>query len=215
MKASISSLHYISPNLNHPQDYISAIERFCESGGDWVQLRMKDFPKSIILKTAQKAKSVCDRYATKLIINDHAEIANKVGAYGVHVGKDDQKAHEIRERYGDKLIIGCTANALEDILSVADSADYIGLGPFRFTETKKNLSPVLGLNGYSEMLRAMSQRGINLPVIAIGGIAREDLSSISETAVHGVAVSGLLHFSKDQKQEIQNIKNHFTYANHR
>lgn len=171
----INSLHYITPNLDHPKDYLDAIQSYCEAGGKWVQLRMKAFPKAVILRTAFGAKEICQRYGCSLIINDHPEIAHKSGADGVHVGKKDKSAKDIRECYGDRLLIGATANTLDDILVAAPVADYIGLGPLRYTSTKKDLSPILGIDGYQKIIPKSKNIFPHLPIIAIGGIIQDDL----------------------------------------
>ena len=85
------------------------------------------------------------------------------------------------------------ANTFDDIeRAVADGADYIGLGPFRFTTTKKKLSPVLGIEGYADILNKCRDRGFNVPIVAIGGITLKDIAAIVQTGVSGVAVSGTI-----------------------
>ncbi|WP_215226110.1 thiamine phosphate synthase [Echinicola shivajiensis] len=210
----ISTLQYITPNLDHQDDYLYNIKLVCENGVDWVQLRMKEFPKDTILQTASKAKHICDQYGCQLIINDHPEIAHKVGASGVHVGKEDKEVEYIRERYGNKLIIGATANCLEDILGVAETADYIGLGPFRFTETKKKLSPVLGVEGFKTIMDALKIKGINIPVLGIGGIGESDITDLKTTGIYGVALSGFIHKSENQRLMIDYIIKTFDYADY-
>ncbi|GGF39307.1 thiamine phosphate synthase [Echinicola rosea] len=213
--SKISSLHYITPNLDHPKDYLDAIHSYCEAGGKWVQLRMKAFPKAVILRTAFGAKEICDEFGCSLIINDHPEIAHKSGAFGVHVGKKDKAVQDIRERYGSRLVIGATANTLEDILAVANDADYIGLGPFRFTSTKKDLSPTLGITGYQSIIPKVKNVYPALPIIGIGGIVTEDFPSLKASGLSGVAVSGLLHQSNHPQELIKEIQNTFDYVDYR
>ena len=95
-----------------------------------------------------------------------------------------------------------TCNTFEQIVSAAKSgADYIGLGPYRFTSTKENLSPVLGIEGYRNIMRQCRQAGINIPIYAIGGIRTEDVTELIETEVYGIAISSLiLQSSSPQKQ---------------
>ncbi|MBR4804566.1 MAG: thiamine phosphate synthase, partial [Bacteroidales bacterium] len=94
---------------------------------------------------------------------------------------------------GNNFLLGATCNTLDDAMqAVSNGADYLGIGPFRFTETKKNLAPVLGLEGYERILNTLRQRGIGIPVYAIGGITASDLPSLKSTGIHGVAVSGAL-----------------------
>lgn len=209
---TISTLHYITPNLSHPEDYLEDIKSHCLAGGKWIQLRMKEFPKAVVLKTACKAKEICDQYQCKLIINDYPEIAYKANAYGVHVGKEDKAAKDIRERYGDRLVIGATANTFADILEVAAVADYIGLGPLRFTSTKKKLSPVLYIIGYQEIMEKLKISHPALPIIAIGGIKVQDIALLKAAGVYGIAASHLLHTAQRPQQLIKEIQTTFSYA---
>ena len=86
--------------------------------------------------------------------------------------------------------------------------DYIGLGPFRFTTTKENLSPILGLEGYAKLIEQCRKENIDIPVIAIGGIVPEDITEIIETGIYGVAVSSVINKAKDKEQvvELMNLK---------
>jgi thiamine-phosphate pyrophosphorylase len=107
---------------------------------------------------------------------------------------------------GNGKIIGGTANTLEDVLMRAnEKCDYIGLGPFRFTTTKEKLSPVLGLTGFEKITSELSNRKINIPVYAIGGILLEDIGEILETGIFGMAVSGALTEQFDKRKWIGNF----------
>jgi len=84
-------------------------------------------------------------------------------------------------------------------------ADYIGLGPFRNTKTKKNLSPILGIEGYNDILNECAKRGIDIPIIAIGGIKTSDIAELMETGIHGIAVSGVIVNSNDMSGDIEKM----------
>ena len=113
--------------------------------------------------------------ATTFILNDRVELAALIGADGVHLGKNDMSPMEARSILGPQAIIGGTANTFDDILRLIDeSVDYIGLGPFRFTSTKKNLSPVLGIEGYAHIFQLCKEHNINIPIVAIGGLDKSD-----------------------------------------
>lgn len=188
----IERLQYISqktPEYSHLEN----IERNCREGVKWVQLRMKEEGPEEVLITAKAAKYICNRYGSRLIINDHTAIALEVEADGVHLGKNDLPVPEARKLLGSNRIIGGTANTFADIRALSDAgADYVGLGPFRFTTTKKNLSPVLGINGYKKIIKKCNDANVTLPVLAIGGILLTDIPAIMETGVHGIALSGVL-----------------------
>jgi len=201
----ISSLHYISqqtPGATHLDNILEA----CEAGCRWIQLRIKNEAPETVLSTAMAAKAICSKYNATLIVNDHPGIAKQVGAHGVHVGKLDMTVAEARALTGETFIIGGTANTLEDILiHVKDGADYVGVGPYRFTTTKEKLSPILGLEGIAGIMRSLKDMGIHIPVIAIGGILAEDIPALMETGIHGIAVSGLITHAANKSQTVSSL----------
>jgi len=145
------------------------------------------------LKIAKEARIICDLYDAQLIINDNVEVALHCDADGIHLGKTDMNPHEARKIMGCDKIIGGTANTIEDVQNLINiGIDYIGLGPFQFTETKKNLNPVLGLNGYKEIIQKLDATSDGFPIIAVGGIDLEDVESLINTGVYGVAVSATI-----------------------
>ncbi|KIO76365.1 thiamine-phosphate synthase [Pedobacter lusitanus] len=188
----IDQLHYISQAPDNGT-HLTAIEKVLRAGGKWIQLRVKEQTEDAILELAVQASRLCEQYGAKLIINDYPELALKSGAYGVHLGLNDLSVSAARTILGKHRCIGGTANTFEDVCKRADEgADYIGLGPFRFTSTKKNLSPVLGLDGYKRLMEQVKEANIKLPIIAIGGIQTQDVGVILQTGIYGIAVSGLL-----------------------
>lgn len=190
-KRQIPQLHYVSQQQEH-LSHLEAIERACKAGCQWVQLRMKDTSFQDYLETAIAAKKICQDHQALLTINDNVQVALESGADGLHLGKEDMKPSEARNIVGD-ILIGGTANTWEDVQRLAqEPIDYIGLGPFRYTATKKKLSPILGVEGYQTILEQMEAAGIEIPVLAIGGIVLEDLPLIMETGVWGLAVSSLM-----------------------
>lgn len=183
---------YISQG-NTIQEHINNIENACKAGVCWVQLRLKNVSIIDYLSAAKKCRQICNTYGTILIINDNIGIAAESGADGVHLGLSDTNPKEARKQLGISAIIGGTANTLEDCKQhIEDGVDYIGLGPYSFTTTKKKLSPVLENKGYNTIISQLRNEGLNTPVVAIGGIKMEDISKLSETGIDGIAVSGLL-----------------------
>ena len=183
----ITKLHYISQGAT-PQDHLNNIHSACAAGAELVQLRLKSVNTKTVLETAKKAREITDHFQTRLIINDYYKIAAEVKADGVHLGKSDTSPTIARKGLASWQIIGGTANTLQDCQKLIDQkVDYIGLGPFRFTETKGNLSPVLGENGYKSILEALET---DIPIIAIGGITVNDVLDLMITGVYGLAVSG-------------------------
>lgn len=201
------SIQYIS-QTNNGLSHLENIQHALESGVSWVQLRMKKESEEEKMTIALAVRDLCDVHHATMIINDHVELALKVGADGVHLGKEDMSPAEARKILGSSKIIGATANTLEDIRKAVDSgADYVGLGPFRFTTTKEKLSPVLGLEGYTSILQSIKDEGLNVPIVAIGGIEVADISALMKTGIAGIAVSGLLSSKPAQKEIVQEIKN--------
>ncbi|MDO6807413.1 thiamine phosphate synthase [Zobellia galactanivorans] len=184
---NIPKLHYISQGKT-PEEHLENIQKACTSGAELVQLRLKNVKKTVVLKTAEKARELTAHFQTRLIINDHYQIAKEVQADGVHLGKTDADPVVARKLLGDYYIIGGTANTLDDCLAlVKKGVNYIGLGPFRFTTTKENLSPIIPLIGYQGIVGELNS---DMPIIAIGGITIDDVPEILKAGVYGIAASG-------------------------
>ncbi len=185
-------LQYIS-HFTQQISYAEGIRMALEGGCRWIQLRMKDAPAEEIIACAEEVLPLCRRHGAKFLLDDHVELVRQLGADGVHLGKNDMPVDEARKILGPDIIIGGTANTIEDIIRLhKQGADYIGCGPFRFTTTKKNLSPILGLDGYKSIVLKMKELGIDLPIVAIGGITVEDIPSVMGTGVSGIALSGAI-----------------------
>ncbi|WP_298316834.1 thiamine phosphate synthase [uncultured Aquimarina sp.] len=183
----IPKLHYISQGKS-PKEHIENIQKACTSGAELVQLRLKNISEKKLLKFAEEAREITAHFQTRLIINDHYKIAKEVKADGVHLGKTDSCPTIARPNLYSWQIIGGTANTLHDCETlISKEVDYIGLGPFRYTITKDNLSPVLGISGYTSIIEALKTK---TPIIGIGGITTEDVTDILKTGISGIAVSG-------------------------
>lgn len=184
-------LQYITPAAPSPEILAAGVEHTLAGGCRWVQLRMKDASPDEVAEAAAMVGPLCRRFGAVFLLDDHVELVRQTGADGVHVGKCDMPVAEARRLLGPGCIIGATANTLADMTSAwRDGADYIGLGPFRFTTTKKNLSPTLGIGGYASLMASARAAGINIPVVAIGGIVPGDIPALMTAGVDGVAVSG-------------------------
>ena len=180
--------------ITHTTDsigYVEGARLALEGGCKWVQLRMKDATDDEVRNAAAAIQPLCKEHEAVFLLDDRVELTKELHADGVHLGKNDMPVDEARRILGEEYIIGGTANTFEDIERLArQGADYIGCGPFRFTTTKKNLAPVLGIDCYREIIEKMSKAGIDLPVVAIGGITADDIDAILATGVRGIAVSG-------------------------
>ena len=191
-------------HTNDRYDYVEGARLALAGGCRWIQLRMKDAPKDTFLAAATAISQLCKTYHATFILDDHAEWVQEAGADGVHLGKNDMPVSEARKLLGSRYVIGGTANTFDDVERLyRDGADYIGCGPFRFTTTKKNLSPVLGLEGYKRIVSDMKTHGIDLPIVAIGGILKTDIADIMQTGVTGIAVSGGILNAESPTEEMK------------
>ena len=186
--------------------YLDSARMALEGGCKWIQLRMKDADERELRDTAARVQELCLEHEATFIIDDHVDLVKELRADGVHLGLNDMPIAEARQRLGEAYIIGATGNTIDDIRRHhRDGADYIGCGPFRFTTTKARLSPVLGLEGYRDIVRQMRAEGIDLPVVAIGGITYDDIPEVMTTGVQGIALSGAILQAADPVAETRRI----------
>lgn len=186
--------------------YFDSAHMALEGGCRWIQLRMKEASADELEQEALRIQHLCKQYGATFIIDDHVELVRKIHADGVHLGKNDMPIAEARDILGKGYIIGGTANTFEDVLAhYKAGADYIGCGPFRFTTTKKNLSPILGLEGYRYIASRMKEENIRIPIVAIGGITYDDIPAIMKTGVTGIALSGTILRADDPVAETRRI----------
>lgn len=198
-------IQYIS-NSNAKYSHLQGIRLALAGGCRWIQLRMKDCADDEIIPVAKQVKELCLEYGAKFVIDDNVEIAKLLDLDGVHLGKNDMPVAEARILLGENKIIGGTANTFEDVERIyRDGADYIGCGPFRFTTTKKRLAPILGLEGYCCITSRMKSAGIDIPMVAIGGIKAGDIKDIMQTGVDGIALSGSVLNAENPVEEMKRI----------
>lgn len=198
-----SKLQYISQGLT-AKEQLENIQSTLDAGCEWIQLRFKNADEKEFSSVAEQVKNICEKYDAIFIINDNVELAKNIDADGVHLGLQDVPVLQARTILGGNKIIGGTANTLNEVLTRLDErCDYIGLGPFRFTSTKTNLSPVLGLDGYKNIMNEILKNETHIPIYAIGGIAIDDVAAILNTGVYGIAVSGAITEYSNKKELVQ------------
>lgn len=186
--------------------YVEGAEMALRGGCKWVQLRMKDATDNKFLSIGRKVAALCRSYNATFLLDDRVHLVAELGADGVHLGKNDMPISEARRILGNEKIIGGTANTFADVQHLAaQGADYIGCGPFRYTPTKRNLAPILGLEGYRNILKQMQQVGISLPLIAIGGIVSTDIATLRGIGVSGIAVSRAVLEAADPIKEMKKL----------
>ncbi|MNR95815.1 Thiamine-phosphate synthase [compost metagenome] len=207
-----NKLQYISQG-HSVEEQLFNIHQALDNGCDWIQMRFKNQKPKKTFALAEAVKFLCEEYLANFIINDDVHLAEQIAADGVHLGLSDMTVAEARAILGKTKIIGATANTFEDIVQqINNGCDYIGLGPFRYTKTKNNLSPILGLEGYHSIITQMKESQIEIPIYAIGGITLEDVNALMTTGVHGIAVSGIISKS-NQKNKLITQLNEKLYGN--
>lgn len=207
-----SKLQYISQGET-ASEQLENIQQALSAGCDWIQLRFKNASEEELFDVAEKVKLLCRKHGAKFIINDSIELAKKTDADGVHLGLTDESPIVARNILGKDKIIGGTANTIQDVLKrVEEKCDYVGLGPLRFTSTKKQLSPIVGIEGYTSILEELKNKNIHIPVYAIGGIILEDVDQLVKTEIYGIAVSGIITNNSDKREIVEQL-NFSLYAN--
>lgn len=198
-------LQFITP-YGTSAEIVDCVKDALEGGCRWVQLRMKDSRSREMLDVARQIEPMCHSVGATFLLDDRVDLVEITKADGVHLGKNDMSVSSARRVLGPGYIVGATANNFNDIAAaVAQGADYIGLGPYRFTTTKKNLSPVLGLDGYQHIINRCSAEGIHLPIVAIGGLDQRDFAGLCAAGVSGFAISGAIATAPDRVNKTEEI----------
>lgn len=178
----------------------------CAAGAQMIQLRSKLLAYEDIESAALQSRVHADASGARLIINDNPSIVLDSGADGVHLGQSDMPVGEARRILGGDMWIGGTANSFAEVKQLAEAGvDYIGLGPYRFTDTKRNLRPLLGMKGVRRIVKKMRQADIALPVYVIGGVGLNDVRDIIGTGVYGVAVASSVNKSADPERMLKDF----------
>lgn len=206
MRGNNHKLQFIT-HYTDSYSYVDSARIALEGGCRWIQLRMKDAEERELRNTAIAIQRMCREAGATFIIDDNVALAKSIGADGVHLGKGDMPIVEARKILGEGFIIGGTVNSFDDILYHLQNStpDYFGCGPFRYTSTKRNLAPILGIEGYSNIIKRMREHNITIPLIAIGGIAKEDIPQLLKCGVDGIALSGSILRAANPSQEMREI----------
>ena len=204
----ISRVHYITqdhPEKSHQQLALEA----CMAGVDLVQLRLKNRSYSEVLAIALETQEICKEYDATFIVNDHLEIAKEINADGVHLGNSDENHIIARELLGDDKVIGGTAYNEEEalLLKSAGIVDYIGLGTYRKTTTKPEITDFLSLDQISALIESLDElEGSSIPVLVIGGIGLDDIKPLLSKGIYGIAIASLINHSNNKLQTMNEIK---------
>lgn len=179
----------------------SQVEQALKGGATFIQLREKDLEEEVFFSEAMELKELCKKYRVPFVINDNVELAKKVDADGVHVGQSDMKIKEVRKILGKNKIIGVSAGTVEEALSAqAENADYLGVGAVFHTGTKSDASTVS-----HDTLKAICA-AVNIPVVAIGGITKENVEELKESGIAGIAVVSAIFACENIKKGTEELK---------
>jgi thiamine-phosphate pyrophosphorylase len=198
-------IQYISQG-DTVQAHLDHLARMLDAGLPWLQLRLKNAPEIEVFRAAETCKKMFEPYQAILCINDKPQVAKAVEAQALHLGLDDMPVAEARQIVGPDTIIGGTANTLAHVQQrLAENCQYIGLGPYRHTNTKAKLSPILGLEGYKNIIENLKPDQQKTPIYAIGGLQMADIQALYEAGIYGLALSGLLTNSPKPELLVQEI----------
>ncbi len=202
-------LQYVT-NESDPDRLYNKVSQYLEAGGRWVQLRLKEATTEERIEIGLRLRRMTDRYDACLLIDDDIIATIAVDADGVHLGKRDCPPQEARRTLGNDYIIGYTVNSLDDLpRALAANIDYIGVGPYRDTQTKALLAPILGLEGISQIAQQVKEtnRQFIVPqIVAIGGIRPEDAETLfSNKDIDGIAVSGAIEHATDMAHTVSQL----------
>ena len=178
------------------QTLCEQVEQALIGGATLLQLREKELDDESFLREAVELTKLCHRYGIPLLINDNVEIARRSGADGVHVGQDDMEAASVRSILGSDMIVGVTAKTVQQAIRAQEAgADYLGSGAVFGSATKLNAKPMT-----KELLNAICH-AVEIPVVAIGGINRQNILELSGTDIDGVAVVSGIFAADDIEKE--------------
>lgn len=177
------------------------VEKALQGGATFLQLREKSLDDDIFLAEAKEIQKLCKKYQIPFVINDNVDIALAIDADGVHVGQSDMEALDVRKRLGPDKIIGVSAqNVQQALLAQKHGADYLGVGAVFPTGSKDDAEDVS-----FETLKAICQ-AVDIPVIAIGGITKENVSELKGSGICGIAIISAIFAQKDIKAATKELK---------
>jgi thiamine-phosphate pyrophosphorylase len=183
------------------QSLYEQVEAALKGGATCVQLREKELDDETFLKEAIELSGLCKQYGVPFFVNDNVEIAIACHADGIHVGQEDMEAEKVRQRVGDDMIIGVSVHSVEEALeAVQNGADCLGVGAMFSTSTKTDVDVLP-----KETLRDICA-AVDIPVVAIGGIGKHNISQLSGTGVDGVALVSAIFAADDIENECRLLR---------
>jgi len=203
----IEKLQYITHDIPH-LSHIEQAQLACEAGAKWIQYRCLSKDDEELLQDINAIAEICDDWGTTLIVTDHVHLNGKADIQGFHVEDMGADFIALRKLVGNDITLGGTANTIEHLIRMThEGADYAGFGPYAETETKPNNYALLGTEAYQIAVKELNNQGINIPVIAVGGIKTYDVEVLMRSGIHGVAVSRAINFADDFIETYQDFYN--------
>jgi len=183
------------------QSLYEQVESALKGGATCVQLREKELDDAAFLQEAMEISALCKRYRVPFFVNDKVEIAIRCHADGIHVGQEDMAAAQVRQRVGSDMMIGVSVHSVEEALeAVRNGADCLGVGAVFSTSTKTDVN-VLPRETLREICAA-----VDIPVVAIGGIGKSNISQLAGTGVDGVALVSAIFAADDIERECRLLR---------
>ena len=182
------------------QTLYEQVEDALRGGVTCVQLREKELDEDAFLKEAIEIKELCHKYRVPFFVNDNVEIAIQCGADGIHVGQEDMAAGAVRALVGDRMMIGVSVHTVEEAIeAVKNGADCLGVGAMFSTSTKLD-ADVLPMQTLADICHA-----VDIPVVAIGGLNKNNIAKLAGTGVDGVALVSAIFAAEDIESECREL----------
>jgi thiamine-phosphate pyrophosphorylase len=193
------------------RSHVQQVSIACQAGINWIQYRCLSKPDKDLLKEINEIAMICDDWGATLIITDHYHLLDQADVQGVHIEDMSKDLKLVRSHIGPEKTLGASANSFKDVQEIHSSAaaDYIGCGPYSVTKTKVNDYPLLGEKGYKNIVSLIKENGINIPLLAVGGINTEDVQKLLETGIYGMAVSSAINLASDPAAAIKEFRSYF------
>lgn len=193
---AVTDRHWLGEETLYDQ-----VKKALDGGATFVQLREKNLDREVFLAEAKEIQKLCKEYGVPFVVNDEVSIAKDIDADGVHVGQSDMEAMDVRKILGPDKIIGVSAQTVEQaIIAEKHGADYLGVGAVFTTGSKDDADDVS-----HETLKAICE-AVSIPVIAIGGIAKDNVAELAGSGICGVAVISAIFGQKDIQKATEELK---------
>lgn len=193
---AVTNRHWLGEETLYDQ-----VKKALDGGATFVQLREKNLDREVFLAEAKEIQKLCKEYGVPFVVNDEVSIAKDIDADGVHVGQSDMEAMDVRKILGPDKIIGVSAQTVEQaIIAEKHGADYLGVGAVFTTGSKDDADDVS-----HETLKAICE-AVSIPVIAIGGITKDNVAELAGSGICGVAVISAIFGQKDIQKATEELK---------